>query len=100
MWGLTPGIARSLVSSNGWSRGAGRDGLALVSASLKCMADASGSNLARDVGVRSVLLSHNSSAMAGRSALRQPGSPNASPADAEGAGDGWLIALEAHGAGL
>ena len=35
-----------------------------------------------------------------RAALRQPGSTNAAAADAERAGDGWLIALEAHGTGL
>ena len=40
----------------------------------------------------------NSRAMS-RAALRQPGSTNAA-ADAERAGDGWLIALEAHGTGL
>ena len=101
--GIDHGITRrSLASSNGWSQRATGQGLAWPwsSASSRCMADASGSNpLVRDAGVRSVLLSHNSR-LASRSALRQPGSTNASAADAERAGDGWLIALEAHGTGL
>ena len=104
VWELTHGITRrSSVSSNGWSQRATGQGLAWPwsSASSRCMADASGSNpLVRDAGVRSVLLSHNSRAIASRAALRQPGSTNAAAADAERAGDGWLIALEAHGTGL
>src|SRR5262245_16263024 len=104
VWGLIYGITRrSLVSSNGWSQRATGQGLAWPwsSASSRCMADASGSNpLARDAGVRSVLLSHNCNAIAARSALRQPGSANAAAADTEGTGDGWLIALEAYGPGL
>src|SRR5215813_4982136 len=103
VWGLIHGITRRcLASSNGWSRRVTGPGLAWPwsSASLKCMADASGSNpLARDAGAHSVLLSHSSSALASRSALRQPGSTNAAPADTEGTGDGWLMALEAYGTG-
>src|SRR5262249_51854539 len=104
VWGLIHGTTRrSLASSNGWSRRGTGQGLAWPwsSALLKYMADASGSNpLARDAGVRSVLLSHNRRVMASRSALRQPGSTNAAPADTEGAGDGWLIALEAYSTSL
>src|SRR5215813_12386012 len=104
VWGLIHGTTRrSLASSNGWSRGGPGQGLAWPwsSASSKYMADASGSNLlARDAGVRSVLLSHNHRVIASRGALRQPGSTNAAPADTEGAGDGWLIALEAYSTGL
>src|SRR5262245_27118095 len=104
VWGLIHGTTRrSLASSNGWSRRGMGQGLAWPwsSALSKYMADASGSNpLARDAGVCSVLLSHNRRVIASCSALRQPGSTNAAPTNTEGAGDGWLIALEAFSTGL
>src|SRR5262245_60296074 len=104
VWGLIHGTTRrSLASSNGWSRRGTGQGLAWLwsSASSKCMVDVSGSNpLARDAGVRSVLLSHHSSVIASRCALRQPGSTNTAPVDTEGARDGWSIALEAYSTGL
>src|SRR4029450_6422954 len=67
VWGLIHGTTRrSLASSKGWSQRGTGQGLAWPwsSASSKYMADASGSNpLARDAGVHSVLLSHNSRVM-------------------------------------
>src|SRR5262245_4129144 len=83
VWGLHRNIkSRSLTSSNVWTPPVTAQGSAWLwlSASLRCMVDASGSNPpARDVGVRSVLPLHSSSQArhkpsSGKQARLQPGS--------------------------